>query len=64
MNAVFVLIRPSLPCGRGGGTTTCVGTGGTTWPTTASEVTAVKSYLGGGGNLIFVGGAGTVLILR
>lgn len=40
------------------------GGGGTTWPLSASEVTAVKSLLGGGGNFTFVGGKGTVLGLR
>ena len=40
---------------------TALGGGGTIWPLTASEVTAVKSLFGGGGIFTFGGGNGTVL---
>ena len=49
---------PNLPYDRGGGTAIPVGTGGT-YPVAQEEVTAPNPDFGGGGNLIFVGGAGT-----
>ena len=61
ITAVVVRTIPSLPVGRGGGTTTPVGGGGMT--DAVEDVTAENPAFGGGGSKTFLGGSGTVLFL-